>query len=61
MPNRSAGARSLLNEAGLEQLGPAFNCTWPVHLASDFSGLLQAIDEADRELRRAREYKAPVG
>lgn len=33
-----------------EMLGPTFRRAWPVEEAPRFSGLLEAIDEADREL-----------
>ena len=35
-----------------ELLGPSFNRLWPVEDTPCFNGLLEAIDEADREIRR---------
>jgi hypothetical protein len=46
-------AVGLLTGRDLELLGPTFERLWPVDETPCFSGLLQAIDEADRELRRA--------
>jgi hypothetical protein len=46
-------AVGLLTSRDLELLGPTFERLWPVNEAPCFSGLLQAIDEADRELRRS--------
>jgi hypothetical protein len=46
-------AVGLLTGRDLELLGPTFKALWPVQETPCFSGLLQAIDEADRELRRA--------
>jgi hypothetical protein len=37
-----------------ERLGHAFERVWPVQETSLFSGLVRAIDDADRELRRRR-------
>lgn len=45
-------AVGLLTERELNLLGPAFDRTWPVERTPSFSELLQAIDEADRELGR---------
>jgi hypothetical protein len=46
-------AVGLLTGRDLELLGPTFERLWPVDETPCFSGLLQAIDEADRELRQA--------
>ena len=45
-------AVALLTQRDLDLLGPAFEWAWPVDQAPHFKGLLEAIDEADRELVR---------
>lgn len=50
-------AVGLLTRFELEVLGPTFKRAWPVEEAPCFSGLLQAIDDADRELWRAQETR----
>ena len=47
-------AVGLLTTNDVRLLGPSFDRLWPVEEAPHFSGLLQAIDEADRRLRRQR-------
>jgi hypothetical protein len=47
-------AVALLTREEVTQLGPAFNRAWPVEDTQCFGSLLQAIDEADREIRRER-------
>ena len=47
-------AVGLLTQREVELLGGDFNRLWPVDEAPCFSGLLQAIDEADRQIRRDR-------
>jgi hypothetical protein len=47
-------AVGLLTQGDLALLGPTFTRVWPVDEAPCFNGLLRAIDEADRELRRSR-------
>jgi hypothetical protein len=51
-------AVGLLTRRDLELLGPTFERLWPVNETPCFTGLLKAIDEAERELRRADE---PLG
>ena len=46
-------AVGLLTQANWDLLGPTLARVWPVVETPCFSGLLQAIDEADRELRRS--------
>ena len=46
-------AVGLLTQANLDLLGPTLTRVWPVEETPCFSGLLQAIDQADRELRRS--------
>ena len=48
-------AIGLLTADDLQVLGSAFNRAWPVADAPCFEGLLQAIDEADREVWRQRD------
>jgi hypothetical protein len=45
----------LLTRGDLHRLGESFVQAWPLDRSSTFDGLLQAIDEADRELRREPE------
>ena len=45
-------AVGLLTRNDVRLLGPSFDRLWPVEEAPSFSGLLQAIDEADRRLRQ---------
>ena len=45
-------AVGVLTQANVDLLGPTLTRVWPVEDTPCFSGLLQAIDEADRELRR---------
>ena len=47
-------AVGLLTGRDVELLGPTFDRLWPVEETPCFSQLLQAIDEADRKLRRSR-------
>jgi len=56
-------AVGLLTRTHLETLGPTFTNAWPVDETPCFSGLLQAIDEADREIirERDREIDAAAG
>lgn len=51
-------AVGLLTSRDLDVLGPTFTRVWPVEEAPCFSGLLRAIDEADRELWRADDRDA---
>ena len=55
MRNDRIVAVGLLTQANLDTLGPTFSHAWPVEEAPSFSELLHAIDEADRELRRAKQ------
>ena len=47
-------AVGLLTRSDLDLLGPTFTRLWPVEDTSSHSGLLKAIDEADREIREQR-------
>lgn len=48
-------AVGLLTADDLKVLGSAFDRAWPVDHAPCFEGLLLAIDEADRAIRRQRD------
>lgn len=48
-------AVALLTQQELRSLGAAFDRAWPVDETPCFTGLLAAIDEADRQLRRDRD------
>ena len=52
-------AVGLLTQRELDRLGPSFTRAWPVDETPHFHELLEAIDKADRELRRAREAAQP--
>lgn len=48
-------AVALVTRRELELLGPAFDRAWPVDQTPCFSQLLEAIDDADREMIRERD------
>ena len=48
-------AIGLLTADDLQTLGTSFNMAWPVDEAPCFEGLLQAIDEADRNIWQERD------
>ena len=48
-------AVGLLTQRDLYKLGRTFDRAWPVDETPCFGTLLQRIDEADRDIRRARE------
>ena len=50
-------AVGLLTSRDVQLLGPTFERLWPVDETPCFSGLLERIDEADRQLRRERESR----
>jgi len=45
-------AVGLLTRNDIDVLGPSFTRLWPVEETPCFDGLLRAIDDADREIRR---------
>ena len=51
MPQERIVAVGLLTQIDLNLLGPAFTRAWPVENKPVFEQLVQAIDEADRELQ----------
>ena len=59
MPPSRIVAVALLTRPELQGLGAAFNRAWPIEEAPCFAGLLEAIDEADRELWHARDAAKP--
>lgn len=58
LPNHRIVAVGLLTEHELDLLGDGFSRAWPVDETPCFTGLLEAIDEADRELWRERDRTA---
>ena len=54
MLGESIIAVGLLTQRDVELLGGDFKRLWPVEETPCFSGLLHAIDEADRQVRRDR-------
>ena len=53
-------AVALLTERELTRLGTSFDRAWPVDETPCFGGLLEAIDLADRRLRRERNGDPPA-
>ena len=58
MPDERIVAIGLLTLNDLERLGETFDRLWPVDKGTDFSELLQAIDEAEQRFRQ--EVKAEI-
>jgi len=58
VPDERIVAIGLLTLSDLERLGETFDRLWPVDKGTDFSELLQAIDEAEERLRQ--EVKAEI-
>lgn len=54
MSERRIVAVALLTQRDVQVLGANFNRLWPVDETPCFSQLLQAIDEADRQVWRER-------
>ena len=48
-------AVGLLTQRDVDALGGTFDRLWPIDETPCFASLLEAIDEADRELRNARD------
>jgi hypothetical protein len=55
LSERRIVAVGLLTEHDLDLLGNAFTRVWSVEDSPSFCGLLQAIDEADRDIWRSRD------
>ena len=51
-------ALGLLTQGDLDRLGVSFKRAYPIDETPCFPGLLEAIDEADRELWRQRDREA---
>ena len=49
-------AVGLLTQHDLTLLGHSFTRLWPVEDARCFEGLLEAIDEAERDVERSKEH-----
>ena len=60
MANERIVAIGLLTQRDLDALGSGFQRVWPVDETPCFSQLLQAIDEADREMWRERDNAQAV-
>lgn len=58
MPDERIVAIGLLTEGDVRQLGDTFTRLWPVDQTTDFSELLQAIDEAEERHRQGNGVKA---
>ncbi len=54
MADKQNGSEPGAHETARQRLGHAFDRVWPVQEASLFAGLVRAVDDADRELRRRR-------
>ena len=52
MPDERIVAIGLLTQGDMQRLGETFTRLWPVDQATDFSELLQAIDEAEERHRQ---------
>ena len=50
-------AVGLLTQRDVEVLGNGFSRLWPVDQTPCFTDLLQAIDDADEELKRSHDLK----
>lgn len=59
MADEQIFAVALVTRQEADLLGPAFDRLWPVEDTGCFNSLLQAIDEADREVWRRRESGRP--
>jgi hypothetical protein len=54
-------AVGLLTQSDLDRLGSQFTRVWPVSETPCFNSMLQAIDEADRELWREQDRSHRAG
>jgi hypothetical protein len=54
VPGDRIVAVGLLTQRDVDLLGPTFTRLWPVDETPLFTGLIEAIDDADRDLQRAR-------
>ncbi|HWJ38640.1 MAG TPA: hypothetical protein VNR86_07770 [Sphingomicrobium sp.] len=53
-------AVGLLTTNDVRLLGPSFDRLWPVDATPCFSGLLRAIDEADRQFKDDQQRAMPA-
>lgn len=60
MSDRQITTVCLVTDQELKSLGAGFSRAWPIEHAPCFDGLLNAIDEAERELWRARDIEAAI-
>ena len=58
MPGRKIVAVCLVTEQELQLLGAGFSRAWPIDHTPCFEGLLEAIDDAEREMWRVRDKEA---
>ena len=58
MSDRLIVAVGLLTEPELQRLGAGFSRIWPIDGTPCFQGLVQAIDDAERELWRDRDRQS---
>ena len=58
VPNERIVAVGLLTQRDVEVLGHGFSRLWPVDETPCFTDLLQAIDDADRELEKQHEMES---
>jgi len=56
VPDERIVAIGLLTEGDVQRLGETFTRLWPVDHTTDFSELLQAIDEAEERHRQMNSY-----
>ena len=61
MPSERIVAVALLTRPELQGLGAAFDRAWPVVDTPGLNGLLDAIDEADRQFRRQSDQLRDIG
>ena len=59
MPRENVIASGLLIQRNMELLGQRFARTWPVDETACFEGLLEAIDQTERELMREEAEMPP--
>ncbi|MCL6698389.1 hypothetical protein LZ496_06285 [Sphingomonas sp. NSE70-1] len=57
MPDERIVAIGLLTKGDVQRLGDTFTRLWPVDQATDFSELLEAIDEAEERHRQIDGHK----
>ena len=58
MSNRQITTICLCTDDELQLLGQGFSRAWPIDQTPCFEGLLQAIDDAERDMWRRRDQEA---